>query len=226
MPIAPYRPSWQRFLLTALCIVALAAGSSVTIPILVPDAHAQSDTSDEDSKKSSAKRAKKHFRQGQRLFAMGRFREALTSYEKAHSLSQYPDILFNMAQCYRNLGDFESAIFHFRLYLKQKPDAKNREAVVELMEKLDEEMAAADRERDKKARRKKRQKKPARQPITKKPEEPADRSNPRPIYGKWWFWFSVAAVAGASVGGYYILDNQDSGTPDTALGNIDFPPRP
>lgn len=224
MPFVPHSPRryprWHRVLTMALCVVILTAGSALSVPAFAPVAHAQSKDSADDDKKGPAKQAKKHFRQGQRMFAMGRFREALASYEKAHSLSQYPDILFNMAQCYRNLGDFESAIFHFRLYLKQKPDAENRDAVLELMEKLEEEMEMADRERDKEKREKPRRK--TRKPVKNTPERPPEQDRGSPFYGKWWFWFGVAAVAGGT-GVFFVFNNRESGTPDSALGNIDFP---
>ncbi|HRC55231.1 MAG TPA: tetratricopeptide repeat protein, partial [Kofleriaceae bacterium] len=61
--------------------------------------------------------ARRHFDKADKLFALGRFDEALEQYEKAFDAKPIPDFLFNIGQCYRNLGDYEAAIFSFRKFL-------------------------------------------------------------------------------------------------------------
>ena len=58
--------------------------------------------------------AKRHYDRGEKLFAIGKFDEALDEYQKAFDAKPIPDFLFNIGQCYRNLGDYDSAIFSYR----------------------------------------------------------------------------------------------------------------
>ena len=150
----------------------------------------------------ATKAARRHYDKGEKLFALGRFDDALVEYEAAFEAKPLPGFLFNIGQCHRNLGDYDAAIFSFRKYLELDPEAEDREEVEELIEEL-EEKAAEDR-------------------IDEPPPPPKQRPRARkkPIYTKWWFWGGVAAVAGAGTGTYFLL--RDDGVPDTDLGNVVF----
>lgn len=209
----------------------LGGGVAWAAPDSEPGDNTDADKSGElagSKKDPSGKQAKKYFRQGQRMFAMGRFRQALTSYEKAYALSEYPDILFNIAQCYRNLGDYESAIFHFRAYLDKKPDAGNRDAVLALISKLESEMATADQNPPDTGHKPKNIKPPPdkdkdRDKVVESPRPAERRSRGGPFYKRWWFWTGVVVVAAGAGTGAYFFFLRDRGVPDTSLGNIDFP---
>jgi len=86
---------------------------------------------------AATKLAKKHYDKGEKLFALGRFDTALDEYQKAFDSKPVPAFLFNIGQCYRNLGDFESAVFSFKKYLKLEPDAPNRDKVEKLIDDLE-----------------------------------------------------------------------------------------
>jgi tetratricopeptide (TPR) repeat protein len=62
-------------------------------------------------------RAKRLFAAGELHYRLGEFREAVASYRAAMRLAPRPNILFNIAQCFRQLRDSERALFHYRLYL-------------------------------------------------------------------------------------------------------------
>ncbi len=219
MLIASRSPRRLRLLLASLCALTISASPGGLFADFMGSSRVAHAQSDKDGAGSSSKgEARKYFRQGQRNFAMGRFRKALGNYEKAYSLSKHPDILFNIAQCYRNLGDFESAVYHFRTYLEEKPDAKNRKSVVELIEKLELEIEKADRKKDPPPEEK--IKPPKKTKRSKKPKNEAKASSP--IYKRWWFWAGLVTVAGGAGTGAYFYVNRDNGVPDTSLGNIDF----
>ena len=82
--------------------------------------------------------AKRHFDRGEKLFALGKFDEALDEYQKAFDAKPLPDFLFNIGQCYRNLGDYQQAIFSFKKYLKLEPDAPDKDKVEKLIDDLEE----------------------------------------------------------------------------------------
>jgi tetratricopeptide (TPR) repeat protein len=150
--------------------------------------------------------ARRHWEKGEKLFALGRFDEALVAYEQAFEAKPLPGFLFNIGQCHRNLGNYDAAIFSFRKFLKLDPDTAKKDAVLELIEELeDKKKAEEDSDRERKL-----------MPVP--PERPP--GGEPPIYKKWWFWGGVAAVAGASAGGYFLL--RGDGVPDSNLGNVVF----
>jgi tetratricopeptide (TPR) repeat protein len=146
--------------------------------------------------------ARRHFERGEKLFALGRFDEALEEYQTAFDAKPLPGFLYNIGQCYRNLGDYDQAIFSFKKYLKLEPEAENRESVERLIEDLEEQQARGEGEKF----------------FKKKPPEE------KPVYKKWWFWTITAAAVGVAGGiTLYATSGSESGPPMTDLGNIRFP---
>ena len=160
---------------------------------------------------AATKQAKEHFFKGEKLFALGRFEAARDEYEAAFEAKPLPEFLYNIGQCHRNLGDYESAIFSFRKYIKLKPDANNREAVEELIDELEDELAQAQRD----AEKSRRDEIPGRPP-------PARDTQSRPIYKKWWFWTGVVVVGAAATTATILATSPSSSIPDSDLGNVDF----
>jgi tetratricopeptide (TPR) repeat protein len=158
---------------------------------------------------SPTRTSRRHYDRGQKLFALQKFDKALEQFQKAFDAKPIPEFLFNIGQCHRNLGDYESAIFSFKRYLKLDPDAPNRGKVEELIEELEEKLAA---DESKKRR------------LTKEPDEdsPPPAASGSPFYKKWWFWTGVAVVGVAGGVGVYAATS-GSEPPDTTLGrNIVF----
>lgn len=153
--------------------------------------------------------AKKAFERGEKLFALGKFDEALAQYQRAYDAKPLPGLLFNIGQCHRNLGDYEAAIFSFKKYLKAAPEADNREQVEEYIDDLEAEQEKANAQRfgltDRDRRR------------DEAPPPPAAR----PIYTRWWFWTGVVVVGAAGGAGIYAATRPE-GAPATDLGNIVF----
>jgi tetratricopeptide (TPR) repeat protein len=146
--------------------------------------------------------ARRHFDRGEKLFALGKFDEALDEYQKAFDAKPIPEFLFNIGQCYRNLDNYDQAIFSFKKYLKLQPDASNKDMVEKLITDLE----------DKKDRGH-----GARFVVDKrKPVKPPDD----PFYTRWWFWTGIAVVGVA--GGVGIYEGTRSSPPVTNLGNIEF----
>ena len=155
----------------------------------------------------ATRRARTHFVRGEKLFALGRVEAALDEYELAFEAKPLPDFLFNIGQCHRNLGDYESAIFSYRKYLKLAPDARNREAVEKLIARLEDEIAAAeDAER---ARRLRLGQRTGRR----------DRDGISP----WWYVGGGVAAVAVTVTAVILLSGDDGAAlPDSDLGNLDF----
>lgn len=184
----------SRFLAHAL-MLALAGAPlwHVAVPSL---AHAED---------AITRTAKRHFAKGEKLFALGQFEEALEEYQLAFDAKPIPGILFNIGQCYRNLGDFNQAVFSFRKYLTLDPNAANREAVEQLIAELETKNSVT-----------KPRPRPGKEPV--EPVSAKVTPSDKPIWKKWWFWTGVGVVAAAGAGTYYVV-SQD-GVPQTSLGNI------
>jgi tetratricopeptide (TPR) repeat protein len=158
---------------------------------------------------AATKAARRHFERGEKLYALTRFSEALDEYQKAFEARPLPDFLFNIGQCYRNLGDYDSAIFSYRKYLTAAPDAPNRAQVEQLIEELQAKKDQSD------TRRLGLQPRPG-------PAPAAHLEADRPIYKTWWFWTGVTVVVGAAGGIAVYEATRPHGPPSTDLGNIVF----
>lgn len=163
------------------------------------------------------KAAKRHFERGQQLYALTKFREALDEYQQAYEARPIPDFLFNIGQCYRNLGDYDSAIFSYKQYLAAAPAAPHRAQVEQLIDDL---QARKDQED---ARRLALQPRPPPAAPAAPPTSPAPAPPPDPpLYTRWWFWTGVGAIAAGTGVATYELTRPGSGPPSTSLGNIVF----
>jgi tetratricopeptide (TPR) repeat protein len=83
-----------------------------------------------------------YFARAEAKFNVGRFEEALADYRAAYEAEPLPAFLFNIGQCYRNTGDYDSAAFYFRRYTALDPDSPNRpvaERLIVEMTKLAEQ---------------------------------------------------------------------------------------
>jgi len=183
-------------LLLALCFTVLAARVA---------------TADD----SALRTAKRHFERGEKLYALTKFSEALDEYQKAFDAKPIPDFLFNIGQCYRNLGEYDAAIFSYQKYLKLAPDAPNRDKVEQLISELEAKKDQSDSQRLGLVKTR---------PAEPAPAEPAPPSSERapdhPVYKRWWFWTGLAVfAAGGGVATYELTRPRP---PSTSLGNIVF----
>jgi tetratricopeptide (TPR) repeat protein len=156
--------------------------------------------------------AKRHYDRGEKLFALGKFDDALDEYQKAFDAKPLPGFLFNIGQCYRNLGDYDQAIFSFKKYLKLDPETPKRDAVDKLIEELEDKRERG--EGQKRVTQDKQLKEPPPQP-----DQPR-AADKKPVYKQWWFWAGAGAVAVLGGGAIYVETRPSA--PSTDLGNITF----
>lgn len=87
--------------------------------------------------------AKQAFVDGTRLYDLRKFREALASFELAYMHFESPALLYNIAQCRRELGEFGEAKRFYATYLRLSPEAKDRVEVEKIIADLDVRIARA-----------------------------------------------------------------------------------
>jgi len=79
----------------------------------------------------------------QRAYEQGKFEDALIAYNSAYELSELPVLLFNLAQCHRQLRHYERAVFFYTRYLELQPPPIGNEALTRsLLAEMQEATAA------------------------------------------------------------------------------------
>ena len=210
----------------------LAAAVTAWLVALAPAARAD----DKAAAKQAAEQATTDYK-------LGNFEAALAGYSEAYRLYPAPKLLFNIAQCHRNLGHYEQAIHFYEGYLRELPDARNRADVEALLE---ETRAALERQRAAEAEERRRQEARAeaerqraeaerqraeaerlaaeRRLQQQLAQQQAERERERaaaPIYRKWWFWTAVGAAAILAGGTVYAVSHDSGELPSGSLGRVD-----
>jgi tetratricopeptide (TPR) repeat protein len=169
--------------------------------------------------------AKALFQSGSKAYDVGDFEGALKFYTDAYQLAPRAGFLFNIAQCHRQLSNFERAAFFYQRFIDQsKPKAPNTDVAAQLLEEMKSKQAekvAADKAKaddDAKKAEQARLAEEARQAELKKLDAPlataltpssSDNMPPPPpppvvedpAYKKAWFWVLIVGGAAAIAGG-------------------------
>ena len=142
------------------------------------------------------------FADGQKAYDVGEFERALTLYSDAYKLKSLPGFLFNIAQCHRQLGNFERASFFFGRFIdNSKPAAPNIELARELMTDMGRRQAEKAE-----AQAKAKSDAPVAPPLTpveavSLPPPPPPAVEPEPVTKKAWFWVVIGGAVVAAAGG-------------------------
>ena len=149
-----------------------------------------------------------HVAQGHRLYQLGRYQEAIAEYRRAYELRADPPFLFQIAECYRQLGATEQALFYYDRYLAGAADGPDRDAAEERVSELESLRA--------------------RPPVATPPPgliaapgggtaKPAT-----PLWRRWWVWTAIGAALAAGVTLAALAGRSGSSVPTTDLGNKTF----
>src|SRR5262249_44095985 len=107
-------PIWARVttVILALLVALLPGAARAVEPSAAADAQARS-----------------HYELGQRHYNVGDFDRAIDEFKRAYEISPAPGLLFNIAQAYRAKKDREHALYFYTTYLREDPEAPEREYV-------------------------------------------------------------------------------------------------
>jgi tetratricopeptide (TPR) repeat protein len=195
---------------------------------------------DDSTREAAREEARRHSQQAEIQYNLGRFDEALAEYSRAYELFPHPAFLFNIGQCHRELGRCERALFFFDGYLREQPDASNRELVEELIGECRETLAReADAGPASGEGAPPPQVEPPEPPPTVAPQPSAidaasegdaggtDEARPRrPVYRQWWFWTVLGVVvAGAVTAGTVVgvtMQQPETYLPAGSAGTVDW----
>jgi tetratricopeptide (TPR) repeat protein len=185
-----------------------------------------------DGAPESESTARELFRKAEISFNLGKFPEALRDYQAAYEAKPLPGFLFNIAQCYRHMGNYERARFFYRRYLALDPKTPNRRLVTDLITEVTQKMdsaptpgaAAAGSTATTPALGVASPTDNAALALT--PTAAANATAPtlmtdpnmvtatpgptsRPVYKRWWFWTGIAAVVAGGVVATVLLTRSD-----------------
>jgi tetratricopeptide (TPR) repeat protein len=73
--------------------------------------------------------AQKAYAEGTRRFLRGDYAGALTSFQRAYFHDENPQYLYEIAECFSQLGNRAEAVRFYQLYLGERPAAANRTEV-------------------------------------------------------------------------------------------------
>jgi tetratricopeptide (TPR) repeat protein len=167
---------------------------------------------------SPVDQARAHYKQGLAHFNLDEWKQAVEEFKTAYRLYPDPTFLYNIALCHRKLGEHAEALSFYKKYLRERPDAKNREEVSRRIAELEPIVAAEAKTQPKPVTSP--EPPPANPPapgptspgispppvfsalppgnreptidMGPRPAPPTDE--PSPLYKKWWFWAGVGAV--------------------------------
>ena len=87
--------------------------------------------------------AKEHYKLGLDAYKNGRYPEAIKELKKAYLLKRLPALLLNIGATYRKMGDVDNAVYYYKKYLAEAPDAKDCGEVQATLAELDKEKPGA-----------------------------------------------------------------------------------
>lgn len=210
----PARPAAAALaaLLCAQVASAAAPPPKADKPAAAPAAEAAAPGTAPASDAPQAADPKAIFADAQKDYQLGRFTEAIPKYERVFELTSHPSLLFNIAQCHRQLGNWERAAFFYDRYLSTAAapipnEDTARGLLAEVTKKRDEETArklALDQEQEQARLR-------------------AQAETARPITSRWWFWTIIGGVVVAGTAtAIGVAASQPPARPQTSLGEIRF----
>ena len=81
--------------------------------------------------------ARRAYAEGKRHYDVGEYEPALAAFKRAYLAHEDPVLLYNIAQCQRQLHQPADALTSYRSYLRRLPDAANRAEVEDTIGKLE-----------------------------------------------------------------------------------------
>lgn len=86
--------------------------------------------------------AKEHYKLGLDAYKNGKYPEAIKELKKAYLLKRLPALLLNIGATYRKMGDLDNAVYYYKKYLTEAPEAKDRGEVEKTVAALEKERPA------------------------------------------------------------------------------------
>lgn len=95
-----------------------------------------------DLPKSEKRRLAGLIEEGLAAYDRGEFERALQHFRDAYDIYAHPDLLYRLGLAYEKLDEVEEAIRHYRMFLEEVPDAKERGRIEATVRRLEKRLAS------------------------------------------------------------------------------------
>jgi hypothetical protein len=92
------------------------------------------------NQESDMERAAKIFEEARAHYNLLEYDAALKGFKEAYLLSKEPGLLFNIGQCYRQMGKNDEAIRSFKAYLNESPDAPQKTQIEQWLAEMGQKL--------------------------------------------------------------------------------------
>jgi len=92
--------------------------------------------------------ARQHVAKAKVHYDLGEFQQAAEEYIIVYRLRAIPALLFNIAQAYRQGGDYEKAKQFYKAYLRESPNLKNKSTIEQAIREIDQLLAKTKKAKD------------------------------------------------------------------------------
>ena len=181
--------------------------------------------------------AKESFRRGMQHYNLAEYSEALADFKDAYRNYEDPSLLFNIAQCERQLDHKPEAIRGYKTYLAAASNAPNREEVKQMIAELEQATIKA---REATSKPPAAVITPSNRGVEQRPNLFVDQRRSttptaasvdatsaargvKPVYRRWWLWTIVGAAVGVAAVGLGVglsESNPSAASASTSLGTI------
>lgn len=119
----------KSFVLTAFAAVLLCTSAGV----------ARAESTDEAEITAMAK---EHYKLGLDAYKAGKYPDAIKELKKAYLLKRLPALLLNIGATYRKMHDLDNAVYYYKKYLTEAPEARDRSEVEKTLAEIEKERPA------------------------------------------------------------------------------------
>jgi tetratricopeptide (TPR) repeat protein len=185
---------------------------------------------------ADAAQARAHFERGRTFFQVDEYRKAIDEFKAAHVERPDPAFLYNIAECYRHLGEPKDALTYYRRFLTAAaPGDRTRPAVEKRIAELQAQAAKAKRAPEQSPAPEVAVPDSAEAPLPRasapdaesttllaKPApdpSPSDGGEGKPVYKRGWFFAALGVVLIGGAVGVWAVTRNPTRVPGTPLGN-------
>ena len=119
----------------------LAALGSAALLLASAGQAAEEQVSKQATSSANLEEARQHAAKAKVHYDLGEFEKAAEEYILVYRLRPLPALLFNIAQSYRQAGQYEKAKQFYKAYLRENPDPQSKTAVKKALKEIDELLA-------------------------------------------------------------------------------------
>lgn len=138
----------RRFVARSLCI-ALCVTSIPSLALAMPNespsppdaAATSSDVADQEPARTKTEQARLVYQQAVQAYGEQRYKDAILLFQQADGLKPNPAFAFNIGTAYEDMGDSAMALSYYRTYLRQLPQASDRDEVDQRVRRLERALA-------------------------------------------------------------------------------------